>query len=145
MFVAIDLFRHLFEPSGLSIMQFIATTSDIKIIIPLGIILMAFVLIIVDFFHFLPKKVAYIVSSPTYVNLIALLGIVVIYTEGIPLDWTTIFACFILFIIANLVSLLLYYIIPRYKPTISKILTTEDIEKYSDELNKKKNSKKTLI
>jgi hypothetical protein len=140
-FIAIDLFRHLFEPSGLSIIQFIMMTSDIKIIIPLGIILMALVLMIVDFFHFLPKKLAYIVSSPTYVNLISLLGIIIVYTSGIPLDWTTMLACIILFITANLVSLGLYYIIPKYKPTISKILTVEDVEKFSEELSKKRNKK----
>jgi hypothetical protein len=137
-FIAIDLFRHLFEPSGLSITQFIATTSDIKIIIPLWIIFMAIILMVVDFFHFLPKKVAYMISSPTYVNLIALLGIIIVYAPMIPLEWTTILACVILFIIANLISLGLYYIIPRYKPTISKILTVDDVEKYSEELNKKK-------
>jgi len=72
-----------------------------------------------------------------------LLGILIIYTESIPLDWTTVFACAIIFIIANIVALGLYYIIPKYKPTISKILTVEDVEKYSEELSNKKVRKKT--
>lgn len=141
MFVAIDSFRHLYEPSGLSMLQFIATATDIKIIIPLLVALMALILIFIDFFHFIPKKIAYIMSSPIYINLIGLLGIIVVYTVNIPLDWTTVFACFILFIIANLITLLLYYLIPSYKPTISKILTADDIEKYGEELNKKKDKK----
>jgi hypothetical protein len=128
----------LYEPSGQTIIQFISTAADIKVIIPLWIAGLALLLMLVDFFHFLPKKIKYIVSSPAYINLIGLLGIIVIYTSSIPLDWTTVFACVILFVIANLISLILYYIIPSYKPTISKILTVEDVEKYGEELNKKK-------
>jgi len=140
-FVAIDLFRHLYEPTGQGIFQFILSAGDIKIIAPLWIMGLALVLILIDLFHFLPKKVTYILSSPTYTNLIGLLGIIVVYTESIPLDWTTVFACAILFVLANIISLGLYYIIPSYKPTISKILTADDIEKYGEELNKKKSKK----
>jgi hypothetical protein len=137
MFVAIDLFRHLYTPSGQTVIQFVSSISDIKIIIPLWIAGMALLLMFIDFFHFIPKKIAYIISSPTYINLIGLLGIILVYSQAIPLDWTTILACAVLFIIANLISLLLYYIVPSYKPTISKILTADDIEKYSEELIKK--------
>lgn len=140
-FVSIDLFRHLYEPSGQSALQFIASASNIKVIVPLIIAGLALLLMVVDFFHFLPKKIAYILSSPAYVNLIGLLGIIIVYTT-IPLDWTTVFACALLFILANLISLLLYYVIPSYKPTISKILTVEDVEKYGEELSKKKSDKK---
>jgi len=139
MFVAIDLFRRLYEPSGQGIFKYITTASDIKIIVPLGILILALILILVDFFHFIPEKIAYIMSSPTYINLIGLFGIILVYTDSIPLDWTSIFAFVILFIIANMISLLLYYIIPAYQPTISKILTVDDVEKYgAEELTKKK-------
>ncbi len=143
-FISIDLFRRLFEPSGQTALQFILSASDIKIIIPLWIAGLALVLMIVDFFHFLPKKIAYVISSPTYINLLGLLGIIIVYSSGIPLDWTTVFACVILFVIINLITLLLHYIIPGYKPTISKILTVEDMEKYSEELKKKKNKKEQI-
>ena len=141
-FVSIDLFRHLYEPSGQTVVQYVAMVSDIKVIIPLWIAVMALVLMFVTLFHFLPKKIAYVVSSPAYANLIGILGIIIVYTSNIPLDWTTVLACTILFIIANLISLLLYYVIPSYKPTISKIFTIEDIERYGEELTKKKNNKK---
>jgi hypothetical protein len=140
-FISIDLFRHLYEPSGQTVLQFISTASDIKVIVPLVIAGLALLLMLVDFFHFLPKKIAYIVSSPAYINLMGLLGIIVVYSHKVPLDGTTVFACAIIFIIANLISLLLYYLIPSYKPTISKILTAEDIEKYTSDLNKKKGKK----
>jgi hypothetical protein len=139
LFVAIDSFRHLYEPSGQKVLEYIATASDIKIIVPLFILLLALVLMLVDFFHFLPKKFAYVISSPTYINLLGVFGIIIVYSNSVPLDWTTIFIFFIMFIIANLISLGLYYIIPTYKPTISKILTVDDIEKYGEELKKKKN------
>lgn len=138
MFVAIDLFRHLYEPSGEGILVYIATASDIKIIVPLFILMMALILLLVDFFHFLPKRIAYIISSPIYINLIGLFGIILIYTEHLPLDWTSMFAFCILFVVANLVTLMLYYIVPTYKPTISKILTVDDVEKYGETHNTKK-------
>lgn len=138
MFVAIDLFRHLYEPSGQTILHFITTASDIKILIPVWIIVMALTLMLIDFFHFVPKKIAYIISSPIYINLIGLLGIIVVYSTFVPLDWTTVLACVVLFIIANLLTLLMYYIIPSYKPTISKILTVDEVELYGEELSKKR-------
>ncbi|HYD03695.1 MAG TPA: hypothetical protein VEC16_05345 [Alphaproteobacteria bacterium] len=138
-FIAIDLFRRLYEPTGLGVTEFIATGTDIKIIVPLWIMLLAIILLFINFFHFMPKKLAYIISSPAYINMVGLLGIIVVYSKDIPLDWTTIFACAILFLAANAIALLLYYLIPSYKPTISKILTPEDVEKYGEELRRKKN------
>jgi hypothetical protein len=137
LFVAIDLFRKLYEPSGETIQGFIFTTDNIKIIIPLGILILGFILVFVDFFHFLPKRIAYTISSPAYINLIGLLGIIIVYSN-ILLEWTTVFACVIIFILANLISIVLYYIIPAYKPPLHKILTAEDIEKYAEKKSKKK-------
>ncbi|MGV8086418.1 MAG: hypothetical protein ACP5N1_02185 [Candidatus Woesearchaeota archaeon] len=137
-FVAIDLFRNLYGSYEKDILQFIITTSDIKILIPIVIASLALILIFIDFFHFLPEKVAYALSSPVYINLIGLLGIIVIYTNGILLNWTTLLACTIIFIFVNIITLGLYYIIPSYEPTISKILTIKDLEEVS---NKKSNKK----
>lgn len=139
LFVAIDSFRHLHEPSGESVLEFLATAPDIKIIVPLMIVLMGLILMFIDFFHFVPKKIAYIISSPTYINLIGLFGIIIVYSESVPLDWTTMLAFFIIFIIANLIMLALYYVIPKYRPTIRKILTVDDVEKYGEGLKNKKN------
>jgi hypothetical protein len=138
LFVAIDSFRHLYEPSGQEVLEFISTASDIKIIVPLLILLLALVLMLVDFFHFLPKRYAYIMSSPAYINLLGIFGIITVYSTSIPLDWTTVFAFVIIFIIANLIMLGLYYVIPTYKPTISKIITIDDVELYDKESDKKK-------
>lgn len=140
-FVAIDLFRHIIKISATPLDEFMSLISNIKIIVPLTIITLALLLMFIDFFHFLPKKIAYILSSPAYVNLIGLLGIIIVYTDKLLLDWTTFIACIILFILANLIALILYYIIPSYKPTISKILSVEDIETI-EKLDKEKNTKK---
>lgn len=137
-FVAIDLFRYLYGSSEHGILEFIATSNDIKILIPLVIATLAAILILIDFFHSIPEKIAYAISSPMYVNLIGLLGIIVVYTESIKLDWTTLLASMILFIIANIIMVILYYIVPNYEPTISKIITLRELE--SD--NEKKESKK---
>jgi hypothetical protein len=140
-FVAIDLFRHLYGSSTANIIEYILTINDVKIIIPLVIASLAIILIFIDFFHFLPEKIAYALSSPAYINLIGLLGIILIYTDSILLNWTTIFACVIIFIMVNLITLVLYYIIPKYEPTISKILTIKDVETINAENTEFKNKK----
>jgi len=142
LFVAIDLFRHLYEPSKDTLLGFFTTTNDIKIIIPILIFVLGFILAFIDFFHFLPKKIAYAISSPPYINLIGLLGIIIVYSNNILLDWTTVFSCILIFILANLISLLLYYIVPSYTPPLHKILTVEDVEIYGEKQAKKKEKKK---
>lgn len=127
LFVAIDLFRRLYEPSGKTLEEFIAI-GDIKIIISLVVLGLSLLLMLIDFFHILPKKIAYVVSSPGYINMIAALGIIIVYSTGIPLDWTTLFAAFIVFVLVNLFGYILYFIVPSYKPPLQRILTVDDIE-----------------
>ena len=126
-FVSIDLFRHIYEPLGLSVVDAVAGNHP-KIIISIAIFALALLLILIDFFHFLPKKVAYAISSPTYINFLSILGIIIVYSS-IPLDWTTLFACIVILGLLTLVSQIIYWIVPDYTPPIHRILTVEDIEK----------------
>lgn len=134
-FVAIDTFRHIYEPVRGSMIDIISSQYT-KIIISMVILGMGLFLMLIDFFHFVPKKAAYIISSPAYINLIALLGIIIVYSSQIPLDAITIFACILLFFAVNIILELLYIIIPAYHSPLQRILTVEDIEKFP---NQKKN------
>ncbi|MGV8151165.1 MAG: hypothetical protein ACP5NV_05545 [Candidatus Woesearchaeota archaeon] len=135
-FVAIDLFRFTHRVIGGEISDALFS-SDPKIIISMIIFGFAVLLVLMDFFHFIPKKIAYVISSSSFVHMIALLGIIIVYSTGIPFDWTTLFACLVVFLFANLLLHILYWIIPAYKSPFQRILTAEDIERYS-------NSKKTV-
>lgn len=137
LFVAIDLFRHTYEPLGISIKDalFIGNT---KIIIAMIVFCFGILLLLVDFFHILPKKVAYALSSPLYINILGLMGIIIVYSENIPLDWTTLAACLLLMIILTGITYVLYLIMPAYKSPLQRIFTIEDSENYNEKSKKDK-------
>ena len=64
-----------------------------------------------DFFHFLPKKMAFLISSELPVNLTAYVGIAIVYS-GISFDLITIGAAIILLMIL----LLFFHIIHLIEP-----------------------------
>jgi len=129
LFVSIDLFRHTYEPLGLTLKEAIIIGNP-KIIISLIIACFALLLILIDYFHFLPKKIAYIFSSPAYIHIISFLGVIIVYSKSIYLDWTTLFACFTILIVLFLLAELLYFIVPSYTPPLKRILTVDDLETY---------------
>jgi hypothetical protein len=128
-FVAIDLFRHTYEPEGNTIFSALSS-GEPKILIAIGIFSFAMLLVLIDFFHFLPKAWAYVISSASVIHIISSLGIIVVYST-LPLDWTTLLACVLIVIMINVVLHVLYYIIPSYTSPLQRIITT-------DENNKKK-------
>lgn len=131
-FVSIDLFRHTYEPTGRTIMESLQS-PDTKISIAMVIFGFAILLMLMNYFHFLPKKIAYAISSGPFIQMIALLGIIIVYSDGIPLNWTTLLACILIFILANFILHILYWIIPEYHSPIHRILNVENQEKpYTD-------------
>lgn len=129
-FIAIDLFRHIYEPIGVSISDALMS-GDAKIIISIALFGVAIFIVLLDFFHFLPKKIAYVISSSSFIHMVAILGIVIVYSVNIPLDWTTLFACTLIFILANFILHILYWIIPEYHSPFHRILNVENLEKLS--------------
>ena len=127
-FVSIDLFRHTYEPSGMTILSSLQS-PDTKIGIAIVLFGFALLLVLMDFFHFLPKKLAYAISSGPFIQMIALLGIVIVYSKGVPLDWTTLLASLILFLLANFVLNIIYWIIPSYRPPLHRIINIDGIER----------------
>ncbi len=106
-FVAITLFSYLdrnnllFGVSSLSSEIFpIALT---KSIITFFILLESILLILLDFFHLMPKKIAFGISSSMIINIISIMCVLLVYSE-LPLDIVTILA--ILFLIAVLILVL---------------------------------------
>lgn len=126
-FVSIDLFRHNYEPDSMTVLSALQS-NDPKILIAMVLFGFAVLLVLIDYFHFLPKKIAYAISSGPFIQMIALLGIIIVYSDNIPLGWTTLLACIILFLIANLILNIIYWIVPSYKPPIHRIINVEQIE-----------------
>lgn len=123
-FIAIDLFRRTYEPTGISIKDALMS-GDAKIVIAMVLFGFATLLVLLDFLHFLPKKLAYLISSSSFIHMTAILGIIVVYSTSIPLDWTTLLACFLIFVLANFLLHILYWIIPEYRSPFQRILNLD--------------------
>jgi hypothetical protein len=68
-------------------------------------------LLLANFFHILPKRFAFFISSTLPTSVFAYLAIVVIYT-GIPIDWYTLLAGIVLFLVLMVVLKVLQFFIP---------------------------------
>jgi len=97
-FVSMDLFRFLWnstpEPTIIKVIWLNFTKSLLIFFLGLG----SLWLLIADFFHFIPKKVAFFLSSSLTIKLIAYITIVIVYTD-IPIDLATFFASIMLFLL----------------------------------------------
>jgi len=112
-FVAMDLFRQVWqrlaEPSLWNL--FIGHFKDTLVILILA--LGSLWLFIANFFHVLPKKMAFLISSSLPTTVFAYLGIVLIYTD-IPLDKYTLLAGLVLFAFLLFVLKLIQFFVPWY-------------------------------
>jgi len=113
-FVSIDLFRHIFAATPGIVTHSILVYNLKEIFIASVIGLSAFWLLFVDFLHLLPKRLAFFISSSLPVNIIAYLGIVVVYSN-FRLDNTTLLAGLLLFILLNILFGIIHLIEPKYE------------------------------
>ncbi|MBI2550269.1 hypothetical protein HYV83_03760 [Candidatus Woesearchaeota archaeon] len=98
-FVSLDLLRQLYGSSGLAGISEVFALYPGKTIIAATVGLSGLLILYYDFFHLLPKRFAFTISSSLAVNLTAYLAIVIIYTS-VGLDWYTFFAGLLLFVTA---------------------------------------------
>jgi hypothetical protein len=107
-FVSIFLAKYMVE-TGL-IFEDSTRLIIVSIIVFLGILLT-----IIDFFHILPKKIAFEVSSKLPMNFLAYISIILVYTDRahIPLDITTSSAFILLFITFTIAIQLIHFLAPE--------------------------------
>lgn len=110
LFVAVDLFRQIAkEPQHLDLITQGILSS--KLLVPVIIGVFAIFLLLSNFFHILPKFFAFFISSGLPINLLAYVGIVVVYT-GFAFDWMTVIAAFVLY----LLLMILFGIVKFFEP-----------------------------
>ncbi len=98
-FVSIDLLRYVYtNPYAEQPIILGNFALPLKTIIALVVLFEGFSLAFADFFHFLPRKVAFFISSIIPVNLTAYVATTIVYTT-IPFDIITITAAIFLFVI----------------------------------------------
>ncbi|HLD18981.1 MAG TPA: hypothetical protein VJB90_03145 [Candidatus Nanoarchaeia archaeon] len=115
-FTSINLLQHLYGNISLDSLAF-----NEKTLIALALMGEGFFLMFIDFFHFVPEKVAFYISSPLHVNLLAILGVIIVYSETIGLDFLTIFAVILIYVVVGVGLHLFKFFIPSTKAHIEKV------------------------
>ena len=107
-FVGVDSIRFLITNFGVSSLF---SSVLLKTMVVVFIVLYGLLLAVFDFFHKLPDKLAFIISSPATVNILAYLNLAIIYSD-IPLDFVTILASSLIFIIFFVACGIIRWVVP---------------------------------
>lgn len=98
-FVSLDLLRQIYGSTGTGSVTEVFALHSGKTILAAAVGLSGLLTLYSDFFHLLPKRFAFTISSYLGVNLLAYLSAAVVYAD-LRLDWYTFFAAVLLFLFA---------------------------------------------
>lgn len=112
-FVGIDLLRRLFGDKFFANIK----ASTIIIITPYSLIALLILfagltMILINFFHLLPKKFAFVLASPLTVNLTSYIAVIFIYAQ-MPINASTMIAALAFFMIVVLAIDLIHLVEPH--------------------------------
>ncbi len=96
-FVSMNLLQFLYNKFGWATFDLINPPSY-KIWLVIGIGTISLVQLIINYFHAIPKRIAFFINSSIPTNMTAYIAIVLVYTQ-IPLDWATFIASIALLIL----------------------------------------------
>lgn len=141
-FVSVSLLRHVyFITSPGSILNFTQYLS--KTIFSLLLFFTAFILLVVNFSHVLPKKVAYYASSPLTINLISYVVIIFVYSN-IPFDLVTFFILLIVFAVFRMLLYLVQFPLVKLFKHLKRLKEQEEIKDVQKEQKKIEGEKKEI-
>ena len=130
-FVTLNLFQYLYQTYGYeTLLLFEGTPFYKSIYVSIGL-LYAFVILLIDFTHLVPKKIAFFFSSSITVTVTAFIAIVLVYSD-VPFDTVTLSAALIIFLIVFLFFRLFRWTIPA----------SEEAEKYLERKKKQEEQAK---
>ena len=113
-FVSLDLLRYIYGDTGVNTLDVtnIPLHNFKATVIALVVGGAGFIMMFTNFFHIMPKKFSFFMSSSLPVNLMAYVAITLVYTS-IPLDFFTLVAALILFIFLLIIFNILHLIEPK--------------------------------
>jgi hypothetical protein len=138
-FVSIDLFRRIYG-DFVAISTSTLTQNMTQNLVALAIAIEGFIIMFFDFFHMLPKRMAFMVSSALPINLTAYFAIVFVYSK-MPFDIYTIIAFFIVFIVLIALFGLIHLIEPEYREQYRRTKLSMLFTKLFGPLEKKEKNK----
>lgn len=102
----------------------------------IGVVLLQIVLMMVFiYFHLIPKKLSFFISSSVSVNTIAFAAIVLVYGK-IPIDWVTLAAFLLLYLLVQLFFLGFRWLIPPSEPA-KRYIRRHEKEAEEEKIKKK--------
>lgn len=119
-FVGLDLVRRLYTTNAFTSISISALTANVELAVALFIVLEGMLLLVANFTHILPKRFAFFISSPVYINLTAYIGLVVVYSD-VPIDLVTALSAVVLFMILSL----LFWLINKITPDSAREIAEE--------------------
>ena len=126
LFVAIDLYRYVFNTLGDgTFMVFIE--NPVPTLVCTVVLLEGLALMLLNFFHALPKKVTFFISAPLSVNLVAYVAMAIIYS-GIPADDVTVAAALSAFAILYIFMMMLKLFVRKISDSLGGMSEADRIE-----------------
>ncbi len=110
-FVSANLINHLINNN--------LWADPVKAGVVFTLLILGFTLTLLDYFHALPEKLAFTVSSKFPISFIAFLAILFVYID-IPLDTTTLVALTLIFLAAYLVISIVHFLTPTFHGLMSQ-------------------------
>lgn len=133
-FVGIDLLRRIYGESFFSnISMNTIIYFNPHALLAVAVLSTGMIMILVDFFHAIPKSLAFVMSSPLTVNLTSYLAVIFIYSN-LPLDFVSAIAAIIVFMAAVLIIDLIHMIEPKCRKKQEKT----NVGRFIDAVLKKK-------
>jgi hypothetical protein len=108
-FVSIDLLRHLYSSHS-------GFVFDLPLLLVMVVIFVGVLLTMLDFFHILPKKLAFSISSKFPMNFLAIIAVLIIYNPAVKVDWAAIVAVILLMLVLYAFIALIHKITPMAVP-----------------------------
>jgi len=138
LFVAIALFKYVFNLNSLGTMNFINFPE--KFLVSLALFILGLIVLFLNFEHILPEKIARYASSPLTLNLMAYVSILWVYSS-LGLTFTKILSLLVLFlillIIVNLIRIPVNSLIVYLKKMRDKEIV-EEVRNEKKDIQKKK-------
>ncbi len=98
-FVGVDLLRTIYNNPHIEVsIEVGGFDIPVKTLVALLVLFQGFALLYANFFHWMPKQIAFFITSALPVNLTAYVAIAVVYSD-VPLRWMTVLAAVVLFIV----------------------------------------------
>lgn len=110
-FVSVNLLKYIYDNYGHKIVYAVGTEPFYKTVLVFAIVLEALFLMFADFFHKMPKKLSFLLSSSIFINVTAFIAIIIVYSS-VPIDQLTLLTSLLILVAASIFFAAFRWIIP---------------------------------